>query len=220
LRCLQICRGRARELRAVAAESDRQIARVTEDAADHAGLVAVIDAKRTIGFGLAHRADPALTRQHGLVFIPRQAVRVANVFLFPHLRMLLPVEPLSFVDFRPVSEPVALRSRERLAPLFRVLGISLSAFRVFGPVPLLAFAPRGRIDLVLVGIVIGKASRVGFLPELRVFGVSPSARLVVASHLHPRFRIRVVRKIGRSDRQGSRAEEPLARAARPCPGFR
>ena len=70
MRRLQIGRGRARKLRAVAAESDRQIARVTEDAADHAGLMAVIDAKRALGFGLAHPADPALTRQDGLVLIP------------------------------------------------------------------------------------------------------------------------------------------------------
>jgi hypothetical protein len=103
--------------------------------------MAVIDAKRALGFGLAHRADPALTRQDGLVFIPRQAVRVLYAFLFHLLGILFSIEPPLFGDFR------------------------------------------------LVGAPIGTASRLGFLPELRAFRVSPSARLVVGSHRRPPLEI-------------------------------
>jgi hypothetical protein len=103
--------------------------------------MAVVDAKRALGFGLAHPADPALTRQDGLIFIPRQAVGVLYVLLF-HLRgILLSIEPPLFGDFR------------------------------------------------LVGASIGTASRLGFLPELRAFRVSPPARLVVGSHRRPPLKI-------------------------------
>jgi len=110
---LEVFRGRAGQLRVVAEKADSEIASPAEQASYRAGLVAMIDAKHSVGFFFADRAAAALTGQELLVILPLEAVfgfemtsHFARVHAFAIFGIVLAPAPIRRVDPVPVRCPV------------------------------------------------------------------------------------------------------------------
>ena len=155
---LEVFRGRAGQLRVVAEKADSGVASPAEQASYRAGLVAMIDAKHSVGFFFADRAAAALTGEELLVILPLEPVFGLKVLSrFPRafalaISSILPeprshralvravCRPLSSSKIRifRVSPPLPLAMlRATSFPIFRI-------FRVSFPLP---FPSPGELSL-------------------------------------------------------------------------